>query len=33
MAHILLATWNVNVALADERDKNRVREESKELGA
>ena len=33
MAHIVLATWNVDFALVDEREKNRVREESDELCA
>jgi hypothetical protein len=30
---ILPATWNVDFALVDEREKNRMREESNELGA
>jgi hypothetical protein len=30
---ILLATWNVDFSLVDEREKNRMREESNELGA
>jgi hypothetical protein len=30
---ILLATWNVDFALVDEREKNKMREESNELGA
>jgi hypothetical protein len=33
MAHILHVTWNVDFALVDEREKNRMREESEELGA
>ena len=33
MACILLITWNVEFALVDEREKNRMREESHELGA
>jgi hypothetical protein len=33
MACILPATWNVNFALVDEREKNRMREELNELGA
>ena len=33
MARILLATWNVDFALVDEREKNKMREESDELGA
>ena len=33
MAHILYATWNVDFALVDEREENRMREEKDELGA
>jgi hypothetical protein len=33
MSHILPTTWNVDCALIDEREKNRTREESDELGA
>jgi hypothetical protein len=33
MARILHVTWNVDFALVDEREKNRMREESEELGA
>jgi hypothetical protein len=33
MAHILPTTWNVDFALIDEREKNKMREESDELGA
>jgi hypothetical protein len=33
MVHILPATWNVDFALVDEREKNRMQEESDELGA
>jgi hypothetical protein len=33
MAHILPATWNVDFALVDEREKNIMREDSNELGA
>jgi hypothetical protein len=33
MARILPATWNVEFALVDEREKNRIQEESDELGA
>ena len=33
MAHILPTTWNVDFALVDEMKKNRMREESDELGA
>ena len=33
MAHILPATWNANFALVDERETNRMQEESDELGA
>ena len=33
MVRILPATWNVDFALVDEREKNRMREESHELGA
>ena len=33
MAHILPATWNVDFALVDEREKNRLQEELDELGA
>jgi hypothetical protein len=33
MACILPATWNVDFALVDEREKNRMQEESDELGA
>ena len=33
MACILLATWNVDFALLDEREKNRMQKESNELGA
>ena len=33
MTRILPATWNVDFALVDEREKNRMREESHELGA
>ena len=33
MAHILLATWNVDFALVEEREKNRMQKESDELGA
>jgi hypothetical protein len=33
MARILPVTWNVDFALVDEREKNRMREESEELGA
>ena len=33
MAHILLVTWNVDFALVDEREKNRMQKESYELGA
>ena len=33
MTHILYASWNVDFALVDEREKNRMQEESHELGA
>jgi hypothetical protein len=33
MARILPATWNVNFALVDEREKNRMREETNEFDA
>ena len=33
MVRILPVTWNVDFALVDEREKNRMREESEELGA
>ena len=33
MARILLATWNADFALVDEREKNKMQEESDELGA
>jgi hypothetical protein len=33
MACILPATWNVGFALVDERGKNRMQEESNEIGA
>ena len=33
MLCILLATWNVDFAVVDEREKNRMQEESNELGA
>ena len=33
MVRILLATWNVDFALVDGREKNRMKEESHELGA
>ena len=33
MARILPATWNVDFALVDERGKNKMQEESNELGA
>jgi hypothetical protein len=33
MARILPATWNVDFALVDEREKNRMQEEPDELGA
>jgi hypothetical protein len=33
MARILPTTWNVDFALVDEREKNRMREESYEVGA
>ena len=33
MVCILRATWNVDFALVDEREKNRMQEESHELGA
>ena len=33
MARILLATWNVDFVLVDERKKNRMREESYEFDA
>ena len=33
MARILRATWNVDFALVDEREKNRMQEEPYELGA
>ena len=33
MARVLPATWNVDFALVDEREKNKVREEFDELGA
>ena len=33
MAHILPTTWNVDFALVDEREENRMQEESNELGA
>jgi hypothetical protein len=33
MACILPATWNVDFALVDEKEKNRMQEESDELGA
>ena len=33
MACILLTTWNVDFPLVDEREHNRIREESYELGA
>jgi hypothetical protein len=33
MVRILPATWNIDFALVDEREKNRMREESHELGA
>jgi hypothetical protein len=32
MVHILRATWNVDFALVDEREKNGMQEESYELG-
>ena len=33
MACIVLATWNVYFSLVDERERNRMREESNELGS
>jgi hypothetical protein len=33
MAHILLAIWNVDFVLVDEREKNKMQEELDELGA
>ena len=33
MAHILPTTWNVDFALVDERGRNKMQEESDELGA
>ena len=33
MVRILLATWNVDFALVDERETNKMQEESNELGA
>ena len=33
MTRILLATWNVDIALVDERERNRMQKESDELGA
>jgi hypothetical protein len=33
MTHILPTTWNVDFALVDEREKNRMQEESNEFGA
>jgi hypothetical protein len=33
VARILHATWNVDFALVDEREKNRMQEETYELGA